>query len=49
MQVTQKMLAYEGQPGSNDGTGLLQTICSLKVREIYEALSGEKVEAEASA
>lgn len=45
-EVTQKMLAYAGQPGSNDGTGLLQTICSLKVREIYEALSGNKVAAE---
>ena len=31
-QVTQKMVEYDGQPGSNDGTGLLQTICSLKVR-----------------
>ncbi len=48
-EVTQKMLAYAGQPGSNDGTGFLQTICSLKVREIYEALSGTKVPAEAAA
>jgi phosphoribulokinase len=46
-EVSEKMLAYEGQPGSNDGTGLLQTVCSLKVREIYEALSGKKVEAAA--
>jgi len=45
-EVTQKMLAYEGQPGNNDGTGLLQTICALKVREIYENLTGEKVAAE---
>eukprot|EP00285_Hemiselmis_virescens_P019168 CAMPEP_0173391222 /NCGR_PEP_ID=MMETSP1356-20130122/17845_1 /TAXON_ID=77927 ORGANISM="Hemiselmis virescens, Strain PCC157" /NCGR_SAMPLE_ID=MMETSP1356 /ASSEMBLY_ACC=CAM_ASM_000847 /LENGTH=451 /DNA_ID=CAMNT_0014348799 /DNA_START=26 /DNA_END=1381 /DNA_ORIENTATION=+ len=45
-EVTQKMMAYEGQPGSNDGTGLLQTVCSLKVREIYENLTGKKIEAE---
>jgi len=44
-EATQKMMAYEGQPGSNDGTGFLQTLCSLKVREIYEAYSGAKVAA----
>ena len=44
-EVTEKMVQYEGQPGSNDGTGLLQTICSLKVREIYEAISKVKVAA----
>jgi phosphoribulokinase len=46
-EVTQKMLEYDGQPGSNDGTGLLQTIASLKVREIYENLTGAKVKAAA--
>merc|ERR1711966_10469 len=44
-EVTDKMVQYEGQPGSNDGTGLLQTICSLKVREIYEAIAKVKVAA----
>lgn len=44
-EATQKMMAYEGQPGSNDGTGFLQTICSLKVREVYEAYTGSKVAA----
>lgn len=44
-EVTQKMMEYDGQPGSNDGTGLLQTITSLKVREIYENLTGAKVAA----
>jgi phosphoribulokinase len=44
-EATSKMAAYEGQPGSNDGTGFLQTICALKVREVYEALSGSKVAA----
>lgn len=42
-EVTEKMVEYDGQPGSSDGTGLFQTICSLKVREIYEKISGSKV------
>ena len=44
-EATTKMLEYEGQPGSNDGTGFLQTITALKVREIYEAMTGAKVAA----
>jgi len=44
-EATQKMMEYEGQPGSNDGTGFLQTIVSLKVREIYEAITKTKVAA----
>ena len=44
-EATEKMLQYEGQPGSNDGTGFFQTITALKCREIYEALSGAKVAA----
>lgn len=44
-EATQKMMAYEGQPGSNDGTGFLQTICALKCREVYEAYTGAKVAA----
>merc|ERR1712205_256181 len=39
-EATEKMCGYEGQPGSNDGTGFFQTITALKCREIYEALSG---------
>merc|ERR1711966_269835 len=38
-EVTEEMVQYDGQPGSTDGTGLFQTICSLKVREIYEKIS----------
>jgi len=45
-EVAKKMMEYEGQPGSNDGTGLLQTVCSLKVRELYENLTGAKIAAE---
>jgi len=44
-EATEKMMEYEGQPGSNDGTGFLQTICALKVREIYETMTGAKVAA----
>lgn len=44
-EATQKMAEYEGQPGSNDGTGFLQTLCALKVREVYEAYTGSKVAA----
>jgi len=44
-EATQKMMEYDGQPGSNDGTGFLQTLCALKVREIYEAYTGAKVAA----
>merc|ERR1719487_1011633 len=44
-EATEKMCGYEGQPGSNDGTGFFQTITALKCREIYEALSGAKVAA----
>lgn len=32
-------------PGSLDGTGLFQTLTSLKIREFYEALTGIKVQA----
>jgi phosphoribulokinase len=44
-EATEKMCGYEGQPGSNDGTGFFQTIAALKCREIYEAMSGAKVAA----
>jgi len=44
-EATQKMMGYEGMPGSNDGTGFLQTLCAFKVREIYEAYTGAKIAA----
>ena len=34
-----------GSPGSLDGTGLFQTLTSLKLREDYENLIGAKVAA----
>jgi phosphoribulokinase len=35
-EVTQQMLKHVGIPGSNNGTGLFQTIVGLKIRNIYE-------------
>ncbi|PNH05353.1 Phosphoribulokinase, chloroplastic [Tetrabaena socialis] len=37
-EITQQMLKNSGFPGSNNGTGLFQTICGLKVREVYERI-----------
>jgi phosphoribulokinase len=44
-EVTQQMLKYSDFPGSNNGTGLFQTLCGLKVRAKYEALSKKEVAA----
>lgn len=38
------MLKNKKAPGSLNGSGLFQTIVSLKIREVYEKLSGKKVE-----
>jgi len=38
-EITQQMLKNNSFPGSNNGTGLFQTICGLKVREAYERLT----------
>jgi phosphoribulokinase len=32
------MLANKDAPGSPNGTGLFQTVCSFKIREAYEKL-----------
>jgi phosphoribulokinase len=37
-EITQQMLKNSGFPGSNNGTGLFQTIVGLKVREVYERI-----------
>ncbi|URD75861.1 Phosphoribulokinase [Musa troglodytarum] len=37
-EVTQQMLKHADFPGSNDGTGLFQTIVGLKVRQLYEQI-----------
>lgn len=35
-EVTQQMLSNRVFPGSNNGTGLFQTICGLKIRNLYD-------------
>jgi len=42
-EVTQQMLQYSDAPGSNNGTGLFQTMVGLKVREFYEQMVGAEV------
>ena len=42
-EVTQQMLKNSSFPGSNNGTGLFQTIISLKVREVYERITKEEI------
>jgi phosphoribulokinase len=46
-EITQQMLKYQNGPGSNNGTGFFQTIVGLKVREVYERISGKEVVAKA--
>eukprot|EP00899_Mesostigma_viride_P028073 jgi/Mesvir1/8450/Mv09265-RA.2 len=42
-EVTQQMLKHSDFPGSNNGTGLFQTLVAMKVREVYERLSSKPV------
>jgi len=42
-EITQQMLKYSDAPGSNNGTGLFQTIVGLKVRDLYEQLVNTEV------
>jgi len=39
-EITQQMLKYQSSPGSNNGTGLFQTLCGLKIRNLYEQKVG---------
>ncbi|PIA58786.1 hypothetical protein AQUCO_00500608v1 [Aquilegia coerulea] len=41
-EVTQQMLKHADFPGSNNGTGLFQTIVGLKIRDLYEQLIASK-------
>lgn len=41
-EVTQQMLKHADFPGSNNGTGLFQTIVGLKIRDLYEQIIKEK-------
>jgi phosphoribulokinase len=42
-EITQQMLKNSSFPGSNNGTGLFQTIIGLKVREAYERIVKKEV------
>ena len=44
-EITQQMLKNSTFPGSNNGTGLFQTMIGLKVRDVYERLTSKTVEA----
>merc|ERR1719181_1988907 len=37
-ELSEQMLANKDAPGSENGTGLFQTVCSFKIREAYEAI-----------
>jgi len=43
-EITQQMLKNTAFPGSNNGTGLFQTLIGLKVREVYEKMTSKTVE-----
>ena len=41
-EVTQQMLKNADFPGSNNGTGLFQTMVGLKLRETYERIIAKR-------
>jgi len=41
-ELTEQMTKNADAPGSDNGTGLFQTICSFKIRETYEAIVASK-------
>jgi len=41
-ELTDAMVKLKKSPGSQNGTGLLQTVIAMKVREVYEKITGEK-------
>ena len=41
-ELTEQMVKNKEAPGSDNGTGLFQTVCSFKIREAYEALEKAK-------
>ncbi|KAJ8448454.1 hypothetical protein Cgig2_022082 [Carnegiea gigantea] len=48
-EVTQQMLKHQDFPGSNNGTGLFQTIIGLKIRDLYEQIVASRSAAPAAA
>lgn len=41
-EVTQQLLKHSDFPGSNNGTGLFQTITGLKIRDLFEQIIASK-------
>jgi len=37
-ELTEQMIKMKDAPGSENGTGLFQSICAFKIREAYESL-----------
>mmetsp|Transcript_14464 Transcript_14464/g.20392 ORF Transcript_14464/g.20392 Transcript_14464/m.20392 type:complete len:398 (+) Transcript_14464:64-1257(+) len=48
-ELTQAMLALADAPGSNNGTGLMQTLAAFAIRELYEKKTAAAKRAEAAA
>lgn len=48
-ELTQQMLKNADAPGSNNGTGLFQTLVALKVRSLYESIVGVETKATVAA
>lgn len=48
-ELTQNLLKQADSPGSNNGTGFLQTLVALKLREVYERITKKQVEVKAPA
>jgi len=46
-ELTQSMIKAKGAPGSNNGSGFFQNLAALKLRALYEKISGKKVAVEA--
>ncbi|KVH89793.1 Phosphoribulokinase [Cynara cardunculus var. scolymus] len=44
-EITQQMLKHADFPGSNNGTGLFQTIAGLKIRDLFEQITASKASA----
>jgi phosphoribulokinase len=42
-ELTQSMVKNKGSPGSNNGSGFFQSLAALKLRALYEKISGKKV------
>nr|AAX13961.1 chloroplast phosphoribulokinase [Lingulodinium polyedra] len=41
-ELTEAMVKLKSSPGSQNGTGMLQTVIAMKFREVYEKLTGGK-------